>query len=178
MSSEKESVRKSRRQEGLEAEQPPPPSSAPPGSRLRTLLAVDSERGRACYSAPPERAWRLDGNAPFDPSQLLSDGIETYECIEIEAERQEPIMEDDDEESVRSDEESDDEDEEEESEDDDEYEGMPTLLRTLPSFDTFDDQYTKLIPFLELKGLVENSCKCKYCGAPVVLKQKTWGLGM
>jgi len=75
-----------------------------------------------------------------------------------------------DKESVRSDEE-----EEEESEDEEEEEDEEKAI-TKPIILEPERDDVKLIPFGNLKKLIEDHCVCKGCSAQVVLSEETFGI--
>ena len=160
--------RQSRRIAGLDAQEPPPADLSEPGTELRYLLAKDFRNGRALVDGDPSRQWHLDGTAPFDLSTLErtyshleeeeGDGIrrnlQAFECYVDENESG---------------------DEEEEEEEDDEEAEEATVSPT-SKYGAVDDASMKLLPYPKLKQMVEESCVCRYCKSPVLLKQETFGI--
>jgi len=127
-----ESVRKSKRLAGEEAEEPPPPSVVAAGTALKSLLAKDSKHGAPCYNSSPSRGWRLNGVTAVAKA-LFQETEEAFEAVEIEeAVRERHEFVDEDAEMVSSDEEEDDDDmsslvsrgEEEDDDDDDDASTM------------------------------------------------------
>jgi len=169
------SSRSSRRLAGQEAEAPPPASIAGKKTQLFGLLATDSKHGRPSADCPVGRSWKLDGSAPstlstLSPSlcsqryeeaddilmrrRVLFDEDESAGELENEDEDDEITIVDDDDISV------------EEADDD------PLKMH----YKAVDESGFKLLPFTELKSMIEERCACKFCQSPVVVTQKTFGI--
>lgn len=172
-------ARKSRRLAGAAAEQPPPPSIAKKGSRLRTTLSRDFFNGKPVESHPAIH-WKLDGTSPpqlsflekcydtaddSDDSDFEIDGnsVETVDA-DVSLTRELLFEEEDLPDAVN------------EAEDDDDSEAG-TEVEDLSSFDSG----AKLIPFPDLKLLIESNSVCKECAikgvvSPLKLSEETFGV--
>lgn len=167
--------RSSRRIAGEAAEAPPPLSAAAKGSRLRSTLARDFYNGKPIESDPAIH-WKLDGTSPMNLAFLSeqyarSDSSDDSDFkIEDDSVGEESDGSDfiralnfDDEASGVKDAEDEDEDAEGE------------VVEVRPSTGS------KLIPFPELKSLVESNCVCQGCASKGVvslltLTEETYGL--
>jgi len=148
-----ERTRKSRRLDGQDPPPLPAAAVAKPRSKLKVLLATDCAHGRAVYGGDKTKAWNLDGASSVSSISMPSP-FQNPSAAASRTARPDGFLCFG---STSS------------SEPADKSESV--VESELPS-----DSYTKLIPFPKLKQMIECSCSCKYCGAPLTLRQETFGL--
>jgi len=156
-----ESTQRSGRLCGMLPDAPPPPSVAAARSELRGLLATDCQKGRARYDGDASRQWHLDGEFTALPDDVNKED----DSVILDEDFDYGSLFDD---SSCGSSIADDDAETEEEED--------VWQSDSVTYQSVDDNAVKLIPFPDLKQLIEENCVCKECHSPLELSQETFGL--
>jgi hypothetical protein len=167
----------SKRLAGKAPDSPPKLSEVKKGKGLAQLVATDAVSGRILYDVDEETSWRHPSTTDrpsasvppdSDVSSLtasaaaLKSTLSSTKVKPTSADKRRLSFDDDKKSSSGC------------MDDDDNF--STSTASTKPEYTALDNLATKLISFPYLKEVIENSCVCKLCHAPVKLSQETFGL--